>query len=98
MVTGERAPHVFSFARRLGEESFVVVVPRLTHILRSATGTSISDPAAWGDTRIVLEDLSGPFVDLFTGRTADPTNSPSAGMNVSGMLADFPVALLHRSS
>jgi maltooligosyltrehalose synthase len=58
------------------------------------TGRTIPDSDAWGDTRILAENLPhARFTDLFTGRTtvADP---PSHAMNVSELLADFPVALL----
>jgi len=45
-VSGEKARHVIAFARRFEDEALVVIVPRLTAPLGSATG------AVWQDTRI----------------------------------------------
>ncbi len=70
-VEGERAEHVFAFARRQGDEDLVVAVPRLlTGVLPDAQVSSLGE-AMWGETRLILqtEHASAPFRNIFTGET-----------------------------
>ena len=79
-VEGKMALHVVAFARTLGEQSAITIVPRL--VLRMLRGDdSIAIPVEnWGDTRINLPD------DLRKGR--------APVLRVADVLRDMPVALL----
>jgi (1->4)-alpha-D-glucan 1-alpha-D-glucosylmutase len=80
LAKGERAEHVFAFARRHEGRTAVVVVPRLV--------ASLETPEAWGNTRLVIPGnlATAQLRNVFTGAESD---SPE----VSRMLADFPVAV-----
>jgi (1->4)-alpha-D-glucan 1-alpha-D-glucosylmutase len=78
---GERADHVFAFARRDAGRTAVVVVPRLV--------TSFATPDVWKDARLVMPaDLPAgqPLRNVFTGARLD---SPE----LFKLLVDFPVAV-----
>ena len=102
-ASGARAPHVFAFARVLDETTpdgpaagrvAVAVVPRLTTTLAPDPLTApLGD--VWGDTTLVLPD-DVPFLqltDVFTGARHAPAPD-SRAIELSGLLARFPVALL----
>ena len=78
-ATGERADHVFAFARRHADRAAVAIIPRLPAKLRDD----------WGDTAIGLP--RGTWRNLFTGASIDATATP---IPLATLLADFPVALL----
>jgi (1->4)-alpha-D-glucan 1-alpha-D-glucosylmutase len=92
---GRRPSHVVAFARRLGDEWCIVVVPRLSARL-SVTVRPPLGIRAWGDTEIVLPEgaparwrrvLAGGRVVARDGRLA-----------MARVLENFPVALLSARS
>ena len=86
---GERAQHVFAFARRLGGQAVVVVVPRL---VRGLTGGEMQPPtgvSVWGDTALAMPG-GGRYRSVFTGETVDA----SGDLPLAEVLGKFPVALL----
>ena len=88
---GERAGHLFAFARRGAGRCCVIVVPRLTAGLPGAPSALPLGAAAWGDTRVTLPALPGGFRDAFTGQEHA---AGAGGVAVASLLARFPVALL----
>ena len=86
-VDGADAAHVVAFARRLGAERVICVVPRLTLTLLDRDGGKLAI-----DARVLLpEGLSGPLTDIVTGRS----HAGSAGaLTLASLLHEFPVALL----
>ena len=91
-VTGRYAENVVAFVR--GPEdapTLLVVVPRLT--------SQVGNPPmgeAWGDTALEMKNGSAdtPWLDLFTGR--EVALDAAGTVPVSGVLADFPCAVLVR--
>jgi (1->4)-alpha-D-glucan 1-alpha-D-glucosylmutase len=84
-ITGETVgDHLCAFARRHGDEVFVVAVPRLVY--RLYRGGSTAD---WGDAELVMP--SHPtWRDAFTGREW----AGQERIHLCDLLADFPVAVL----
>jgi len=81
-VTGRNSEHLCAFMRSRGEERLVIAVPRLVHRLyRDGT-------ADWGATSLALP--AGGWRDVLTGGRVDG----GVEVPVSGLLADFPVAVL----
>jgi malto-oligosyltrehalose synthase len=64
-VRGEHADRVIAFARRLGGEIAIVVVPRVASRLLEPGGIAFAS-RAWRDTGVAL-DVDEAFVDLFSG-------------------------------
>ena len=91
-AAGERAEHVFAFARRHGARRVLVVVPRLVATLYGEPGFA-PGAAVWGDTRLVGESdvLTGRFRNLFTGAELAARDGALA---LGELLGEFPVALL----
>jgi (1->4)-alpha-D-glucan 1-alpha-D-glucosylmutase len=82
--------HVVAFMRRLGQDTLVCVVPRLTRKLGAGPGRVPLGPL-WGERR--LAGLApGKYRDAFTGQTT--TLGESAAL--AELLAEFPLALLTR--
>jgi (1->4)-alpha-D-glucan 1-alpha-D-glucosylmutase len=90
-ATGERASHLFAFARRKEQQWAVVVTPRLL-----AKAMPEGDLAAWGDTGVPLDAVSGPVVwrNVFTGAKLDASSTGQPFISATHLLRDFPVALL----
>jgi (1->4)-alpha-D-glucan 1-alpha-D-glucosylmutase len=92
---GARADHVCAFARVRGEESAVVLVPRLL-----AAG-GLADPPlgveVWGDDNRVAvpPDAGERFRNVFTGEDIEVERGV---LPVAAVLASFPVALLVRAA
>jgi (1->4)-alpha-D-glucan 1-alpha-D-glucosylmutase len=81
---GPGGDHLCAFARRHGEDVFVVAVPRLVHRLHRGGLTAV-----WGAAELALP-AHPAWRDAFTGRNwAGEERVP-----VSHLLADFPVAVL----
>jgi (1->4)-alpha-D-glucan 1-alpha-D-glucosylmutase len=76
---GQRAAHVFAFARRHHGRTAIVLVPRLI--------AEMEESGFWGDTRLVVPSGLTAGRNLFTGHPADK-------LNVGHLLAEFPVAVL----
>lgn len=96
-VQGEHAQRVVAFARRLGDQAAVVVVPRLTQALRTASGADTDSPlvppAQWGDTAVRLPPglAAQGLRDVLSGRHH---NAPDDLLPVAQALRTLPVALL----
>jgi len=91
--TGERAIHALAYARRLGKETVVAVIPRLMATLGMQPGQLPVGPGVWGDTRIDL-----PFVEdgteLRDALTGEVLRVEGGGLAVGAVLAHAPVAVL----
>jgi (1->4)-alpha-D-glucan 1-alpha-D-glucosylmutase len=85
---GDRADHVFAFARTGGGETAVTVVPRLVATLTRGRGMTIPAAEDWGDTRLELPG-KGTWVNVLTGETV---NHGSASL--AQLASTFPVSLL----
>jgi (1->4)-alpha-D-glucan 1-alpha-D-glucosylmutase len=95
-ATGARAAHVVAFARTLGDDALVAVVPRL--VVRLLGGRADALPlgaATWRDTTVTLPAMPGCWRNALTGAAlaTGPAQDPSHAM-LAAILADFPVALL----
>jgi maltooligosyltrehalose synthase len=85
-MEGPHAAHVLGFARRLGNEAALCVVPRLTlQLPRTASGA-----IAWEGVVRVPDGLAHPLVDLITGARFEPGEA----VPLEQLLGSFPVALL----
>jgi (1->4)-alpha-D-glucan 1-alpha-D-glucosylmutase len=93
---GAKSDSVFAFARRLGDQAALVVVPRLpTRLARP--GEAPVGANVWGDTTLFLTDWTGPMTlrDRFTGATVTlEAVDGGAGVRVAEVLRDFPVGML----
>ncbi|VTU01559.1 maltooligosyl trehalose synthase : Maltooligosyltrehalose synthase OS=Geobacter bemidjiensis (strain Bem / ATCC BAA-1014 / DSM 16622) GN=Gbem_0134 PE=4 SV=1: Alpha-amylase [Gemmataceae bacterium] len=96
-VEGERADHAVAFARRLGDEWVVAVVPRLVAPLSASKSALPVGAAVWGDTvvRLPPECTASAFRNAFT-REAVPATPGAEGATVrlADALGVCPVALL----
>ena len=93
---GERAEHVFAFARRAGETLAIVAVPRLlTRLVPDATQPPLG-PEVWRDTRLELTGVEGvDWQNIFTGEAVVPTRHLGRlSLAAADIFQDFPVALL----
>jgi (1->4)-alpha-D-glucan 1-alpha-D-glucosylmutase len=96
-VHGANASHVVAFARRHGNTSAIVVVPRLCAQLLKDTSTSLLDSAVWKDTQVVLSigNETRAYRNAFTLETILPEKAEDTKVvKVSRLLEDFPLALL----
>jgi (1->4)-alpha-D-glucan 1-alpha-D-glucosylmutase len=88
---GERATHLFAFARTGGGDAAVTVVPRLVATMMRDRGFALPEPEDWGDARIELpEALEGTYRNVFTGEEV------RGEWRVGELLGSFPAALLRR--
>jgi len=96
---GERADHIVAFARRNGNEVAITVAPRLCSGLVGDSGL-VFQSGAWKDIRVALpENAGGAFRSVFTGeRVETEERGGMICLPVSGLLQDFPVALLTADS
>jgi (1->4)-alpha-D-glucan 1-alpha-D-glucosylmutase len=97
-VRGARAQHVCAFARRLRQQSLIVIAPRLyRRLLGEDAGPPLGE-AVWGDTLIELprEDRSRQSFRnvLDRAQLAPVREGESVGVLAAQALAEFPVALL----
>jgi len=89
---GEKARHLFAFARRLGSTEAVVVVPRL--VARLTPDGTPPLGAVWADTHADLSAMpGGAWRDAFTGRRLVATDGRLAAAE---LFSYFPVSLLFR--
>ncbi|ALG73316.1 alpha-amylase [Azospirillum thiophilum] len=82
-ATGERADHVVAYARRNGDDSVVVAVPRLVGRL--------GENPDWGNTAIPLP-RGTRWRDRLTGKEVEGQDAVS----LATLFADLPIALLSR--
>jgi (1->4)-alpha-D-glucan 1-alpha-D-glucosylmutase len=94
-VEGKFADHVVAFARRLGGELTVTVVPRLTHGLLGASGGITFAPTVWEDTELIF----GPGMQTQFRNIVDENAvvAEAGRLNVGPLLSRTPVALLTSS-
>ncbi|WP_047865948.1 malto-oligosyltrehalose synthase [Rubrobacter aplysinae] len=92
-VTGPMADHVFAYARRLGDEAAITVVPRLYAPLAPESGL-LPDPTLWRGTGVEMPSgLPAPVRNVLTDETL---RSPEEGrLDLVETFASFPVALLY---
>jgi (1->4)-alpha-D-glucan 1-alpha-D-glucosylmutase len=96
-VHGAKAKHLVAYARSQQKLTVLVIVPRLSAQLLGEGTKSPSDPVVWGDTRVELSaELEGmEFENVFTCEGVRPDRAADRpALQVSRLLADFPVALL----
>ncbi len=99
-TVGERADHIVAFARRSGDETTITVVPRFCSRLASEAGLAFCSEV-WKDTGIMLPENVGvaAFHNVFTGECVEREERDGMGcLSVSGLLRNFPVALLKAES
>ncbi|HEY8597226.1 MAG TPA: hypothetical protein VIL85_02280, partial [Thermomicrobiales bacterium] len=87
---GERAANLFAFARRHGNQTIVVAVPRLTTKLARPDGATPIG-AVWGDTTLPLPTGVRAWQNWFTGASIDPEGGQ---LRAADLCADFPFAIL----
>jgi (1->4)-alpha-D-glucan 1-alpha-D-glucosylmutase len=98
-ASGPKQDHVLAFARRLGTQATLAVVPRLVVRLVEGKLQPPQGSAAWQDTRLNLSipGLAGRFRDVFTGQElANSQGADGPFLLLSTVLASFPVAFLER--
>jgi (1->4)-alpha-D-glucan 1-alpha-D-glucosylmutase len=105
-VLGERAAHVLAFRRRLTSDDsesvqeLIVAVPRLNYRLLNGQETLPTGHEIWGSTRLALaaNETGNEYRNVFTGATLRAgEESDRATLDLSEVLADFPVAVLVRN-
>ncbi len=92
-VAGPRARHVVAYARRSGDQGFVVIAGRLFATLGVDPGAAPLGADIWGDTEVVLDVLPGALtlVDALSGAKHAVADGR---MPVAAALSHLPVALL----
>ena len=92
-AAGERAKHLFAFARRHEDKTLVVAVPRLSAQLLQGEARRPAGQDLWQDTRIDLPPGCGTgFCNLLTGESL--TADEHGGLFAKHLFQNFPVALL----
>jgi (1->4)-alpha-D-glucan 1-alpha-D-glucosylmutase len=91
---GDKAAHVFAYARRDENRIAVVAAPRLIAGLLGEAGQWLGGEAIWGNTAIEILDIARgrAFRNLFTGARVEADRRLS--WLASDVFGDFPVALL----
>jgi len=86
-VHGSSADRIIAFARRLGDQVTVTIVPRIASRLLRSEEEILFDAGAWADTAVAFDgrDLRNLFAAV------GPLEAP---VRVGAILRDFPVALL----
>jgi (1->4)-alpha-D-glucan 1-alpha-D-glucosylmutase len=83
------SPHLIAFARRNGDQACVVIAGRL--FARLMRDSSFYDGTAlWAGLQVEVRELPASLTNVLTGQAF----SSAAGLNVSDVLADLPVAVL----
>jgi (1->4)-alpha-D-glucan 1-alpha-D-glucosylmutase len=90
-IAGERAKHLFSFARRHGTQTFIVVAPRLCAQLLGGNPRMPNGEEFWQDLQIKIPDDAARFRDLFTG---EKHAAEHGGLLAKHLFHNFPVAML----
>jgi len=86
-VQGSCADRVIAFARRLGDQVAVTIVPRIASRLLRSKQDLVFDARAWADT--VIASDAGELSNLFAG-----TAAADGPIKVGAILSAFPIALL----
>ncbi len=90
---GDEAERLVAFVRILDSEAVLVVVPRLVAPLLEGTAIPLPPAQRWGETRLPCppEFIGRKWREVFTGREVC---EEGGAFPVSGLLADFPLAVL----
>jgi len=93
-VQGSQSSHICSFARRKNGEVAIIAVPRLCAALLGEQAANPIGGEVWGDTELRLPDpLRGMrYRNVLTGELL-ASGEGGQGINISALLANFPVAL-----
>src|SRR5262249_40519872 len=93
--SGQKAEHVFAFARHGAGQWAIVVVPRLIARLQPDPCKSPTGIDVWADTSLLLEEIPSNlrWRNVFTGDLLT-TQGDASSLGLAKLLADFPVALL----
>jgi (1->4)-alpha-D-glucan 1-alpha-D-glucosylmutase len=97
-ATGDKADHLFAFARRVGDSWAIVAVPRLLTRLIPDPGRPPTGHEVWGETKLSLVGIPPElrWRNVFTG--VDVSGAASDGeepeLAAVEVFADFSVALL----
>ncbi|MCM0080754.1 malto-oligosyltrehalose synthase [Geomonas sp. Red32] len=97
---GAHGRHLAAFARRVGNETVLVVVPRLVATLVRGTDRAPMGEVVWGDTVVLLpEGTEGRFRNVVNDQEveADERHGRPA-IAVAKLFAEAPVALLEQQS
>jgi maltooligosyltrehalose synthase len=89
-VEGKFADHILAFARALGTQMAITVVPRLSHKLLRKGGILFQE-AIWDDTSLVLEGEALDFINILNMRR---TPSEGGRLHLGPLLSRLPVALV----
>ncbi len=96
-ASGPKRDHVCAFARSMGDEAVLVVVPRLVVRLTDGAQNPPMGPEVWETTRLALPPaLAGRrWRNVFTGEiVAADDQEGASGLSLAAALGTFPVALL----
>ncbi len=96
---GAKADHVCAFVRTSGDDTAIIVAPRLVVGLTGGEAQPPLGEEIWGDTWLALpiEHAGRRYRNLFTGEELTATNRDGTlGLPLAALCAHFPVALLER--
>ena len=95
-VTGEKAKHVFAFARKGAGSLLITAVPRLCAQLLGGKPNMLGSREIWGDTRIELFPKAETRLgNLFTGELVkSERHGNTESVPLTRLFANFPGALL----
>jgi len=98
-VMGQRSENVCAFARRVGDETALIVAPRLfTKLFNPFKGLPFGEEV-WDNSYIVIPSAEEgtEYLNIFTGTTVKAKNiNGGVALHLSEVIADFPVALLEK--
>jgi len=96
-VTGQESENVIAFARYYGEETAIIIVPRLVAHLLVGQPTPYIPPERWGNTQVTLPDnlISVPLAGLFSRA---PILMEDSQVKLQDVFTDFPVNILFKQS
>ncbi len=94
-TAGAQSGRVVAFMRGQGEQRLLVVAGRLFAGL-AVSAQDYEGGAAWGDTTVTCpREIAGPWQDAVTGSVVEiPDGEGELGLQLSGLLATLPVAVL----
>jgi (1->4)-alpha-D-glucan 1-alpha-D-glucosylmutase len=95
---GAAREHVFAFARTLGDQQVVVVVPRLVATLAPDLEVPPLGERIWGDTEVALPDIAVPdaYRHIFTDRPVAVHRGAPATVRAADVFEHFPIAILEK--
>ena len=91
-TAGERAKHLFAFARRHQAKTLLIAVPRLSSQLLQGASRMPCGEEVWQDTTIEIPGDALSFRNLLTGELLSPNEQ--GGFFAKHLFRNFPFALL----